>query len=67
MLSHTFGIINAFICINNPVNSCINSMLSPLPFFASNYCVVLVNAEGSNAISSQVETKDQNCGSSVIC
>ena len=25
---HTFGIINAFICINNHVNSCINSMLS---------------------------------------
>ena len=24
---HTFGIINAFICINNHVNSCINSML----------------------------------------
>ena len=25
---HTFGIINAFNCINNHVNSCINSMLS---------------------------------------
>ena len=25
---HTFGIINTFICINNHVNSCINSMLS---------------------------------------
>ena len=25
---HTFGVINAFICINNHVNSCINSMLS---------------------------------------
>ena len=25
---HIFGIINAFICINNHVNSCINSMLS---------------------------------------
>ena len=25
---HTFGIINAFIYINNHVNSCINSMLS---------------------------------------
>ena len=25
---HTFGIINALICINNHVNSCINSMLS---------------------------------------
>ena len=25
---HTFGIINAFICINNHVNSFINSMLS---------------------------------------
>ena len=25
---HTFGIINAFICINNHVNLCINSMLS---------------------------------------
>ena len=30
---HIFGKINAFICINNHVNSCINSMLSmrPLP------------------------------------
>ena len=28
---HTFGIINAFICINNHVNSCINSMLSHPP------------------------------------
>ena len=26
---HTFGIINALNCINNHVNSCINSMLSP--------------------------------------
>ena len=25
---HTFGIINAFICINNHVNLCINGMLS---------------------------------------
>ena len=25
---HTIRIINAFICINNHVNSCINSMLS---------------------------------------
>ena len=25
---HTFGVINAFIYINNHVNSCINSMLS---------------------------------------
>ena len=25
---HTFRIINTFICINNHVNSCINSMLS---------------------------------------
>ena len=25
---HTFEIYNAFICINNLVNSCINSMLS---------------------------------------
>ena len=25
---HTFGIFNVFICINNHVNSCINSMLS---------------------------------------
>ena len=25
---HIFGMINAFICINNHVNSCINSMLS---------------------------------------
>ena len=25
---HTIGVINAFICINNHVNSCINSMLS---------------------------------------
>ena len=25
---HTFRVINAFICINNHVNSCINSMLS---------------------------------------
>ena len=25
---HTFGMINAFICINNRVNLCINSMLS---------------------------------------
>ena len=24
---HIFGVINAFICINNHVNSCINSML----------------------------------------
>ena len=28
----TFGIINAFICINNHVNSCINSMLSGIDF-----------------------------------
>ena len=27
---HTFRVINAFICINNHVNSCINSMLSVL-------------------------------------
>ena len=27
---HTFGVINAFICINNHVNSCINSMLSAM-------------------------------------
>ena len=26
---HTIRTINAFICINNHVNSCINSMLSP--------------------------------------
>ena len=25
---YTFGVINAFICINNHVNSCINNMLS---------------------------------------
>ena len=25
---HAIGTINAFICINNHVNSCINSMLS---------------------------------------
>ena len=25
---HTIGVINAFICINNYVNSCINCMLS---------------------------------------
>ena len=25
---HTFGIINAFNCINNHVNLCVNSMLS---------------------------------------
>ena len=27
---HTIRTINAFICINNHVNSCINSMLSPI-------------------------------------
>ena len=29
---HTFGIINAFICINNHINLCINSMLSMIQF-----------------------------------
>ena len=28
---HTIGLINAFICINNHVNSCINIMLSTIP------------------------------------
>ena len=28
MITHIFGMINAFNCINNHVNSCINSMLS---------------------------------------
>ena len=29
---HIIGVINDFICINNHVNSCINSMLSVNPF-----------------------------------
>ena len=34
---YTFGMINAFICINNHVNSSINSMLSAT-LFGGGYC-----------------------------
>ena len=37
---YTFGIINAFNCINNHVNLCINSMLSVFTRARTHVCVI---------------------------
>ena len=55
---HTIGVINAFICINNHVNSCIKCMLLPpdrnfvrTPFFLLLFSLILLFLSPSHAFS----------------